>query len=77
MSWIQISDPVDHKYYECNPGKHVCELRVLNDNAKQRFDPERFKSGTLANGKGSRLHEDLGAAYFAGCRCMSIETRRR
>lgn len=70
MSWIQIADPVAHTFYECDPRQKVCELRTLRDPVTARFDPARFKSGTLKNAKGedqgTRTHEDLGEAYFVG-----------
>jgi hypothetical protein len=31
-----------------------------------RFEPGRFKSGPLKDGKGTRTQEDLGAQFFAG-----------
>ncbi|RXH55818.1 hypothetical protein [Granulicella sibirica] len=66
MSWIQIADPVAHTYYECSPRQHVCEVETLNDNTALRLDPNRFKSGDLPDGKGTRTHEDLGAQTLAG-----------
>ena len=70
MSWIQIADPVAHTFYECEPRQKVCELRTLRDSVTARFDPARFPSGPLKDArgeeKGTRAHEDLGAASFAG-----------
>jgi hypothetical protein len=70
MSWIQIADPVAHTFYECDPRQKVCELRTLRDSVTARFDPARFKSGTLKNvrgeDQGTRTHEDLGEGYFVG-----------
>jgi hypothetical protein len=70
MSWIQIADPVAHTFYECDPRQKVCELRTLRDSVTARFDPGRFKSGTLKNARGedqgARTHEDLGEGYFVG-----------
>ena len=72
MSWIQIADPVAHTFYECEPRQKVCELRTLRDSLTARFDPERFKSGSLRDAKGddqgTRTHEDLGEGHFAGMR---------
>ena len=70
MSWIQIADPVAHTLLQCNALQKVCELLTLRDTTALRFDPDRFKSGTLRNNKGqdqgTRTHEDLGAQMFAG-----------
>lgn len=66
MSWIQIADPVAHTLLECTPVRHICELRTLQDNPNLRLHPERFTSGPLRSGRGTRTHEDLGADSFAG-----------
>jgi len=66
MSWIQISDPVAKTLYQCNAFTKVCDLVKLGDNVNLRFDPTRFKSAPLKDGKGQRVHEDLGPTFFAG-----------
>jgi hypothetical protein len=66
MSWIQISDPVAKTLYQCNAFTKVCDLVTLDDNVSLRFDPTRFKSASLKDGKGKRVHEDLGPTFFAG-----------
>jgi hypothetical protein len=66
MSWIQIADPVAKTLYQCNARSKVCELFVLGDSTTLRFDPARFSSGPLKDGKGVRTHEDLGPSFFAG-----------
>jgi hypothetical protein len=66
MSWIQIADPVAKTLYQCNAHAKVCELVVLGDSPTLRFDPTRFRSGPLKDGKGMRTHEDLGPSFFAG-----------
>lgn len=66
MSWIQIANPIDHTLYECTPRQHVCELRTLADSPNLRFNPDGYKTGPLADGRGNRTHEDLGREYFAG-----------
>jgi hypothetical protein len=66
MSWIQIADPVAHTLYQCNARQKVCELVKLGDSVTARFDPAKFKSGPLKDDKGTRIHEDLGAQFFAG-----------
>jgi hypothetical protein len=66
MSWIQIGDPVTHTLYQCNVRQHVCELLTLRDSTNIHYEPSLFKSGLLENGKGTRVHEDLGQQFFAG-----------
>jgi hypothetical protein len=66
MSWIQIADPVAHTLYQCSPRQKICELVTLADPVMARFEPGRFKSGPLKDGKGTRTQEDLGAQFFAG-----------
>lgn len=66
MAWIQIEDPVAALYYECNARRHLCEMHDLPRSAARHYDPDRYKSGPLRNGKGTFLHEDLGAQSFAG-----------
>jgi hypothetical protein len=41
-------------------------LVTLGDNVSLRFDPTRLKSAALKDGKGKRVHEDLGPTFFAG-----------
>ncbi|HWZ52601.1 MAG TPA: hypothetical protein VNW54_14165 [Granulicella sp.] len=66
LSWIQIVDPNAHTLYQCNAFQHVCELLTYSGSADVHYQPSLFKSGPLANGKGSRTHEDLGASERAG-----------
>lgn len=70
MSWIQIADPVAHTLYQCSARQKICELLTWGDSVTARLDPAQFKSGTLKDNKGNdmgtRMHEDLGAQFFAG-----------
>ncbi len=66
MSWIQIADPNTHTLYQCNAFQHVCELLTYSGSADVHYQPSLFKSGPLANGKGTRTHEDLGGSERAG-----------
>ncbi len=65
MSAIQIDDPVSHMFYECYVRQKVCALRT-SIAGLQHYDPARMKSGPLKSGKGTFLHEDLGADSVAG-----------
>ncbi len=65
MTAIQIDDPIAHLFYTCFVRQKVCELSS-SVQGLGHYDPNRFKSGPLKNGKGSFLHEDLGAGSFAG-----------
>jgi hypothetical protein len=66
MSYIQIADPSTRTLYNCNVGQHVCEELTLSSSETVLLAPSSFKSAPLPDGKGSHLHEDLGAQYFAG-----------
>jgi hypothetical protein len=66
MNWIQIADPNAHTLYQCNAFQHVCELLTYSGSADIHYQPSLFKSGPLANGKGTRTHEDLGGSERAG-----------
>jgi hypothetical protein len=66
MSWIQIADPVAHTLLECSVRQHLCELEDWNGSRNVRYEPSRFQSGPLPDGKGQRTHEDLGAETVAG-----------
>jgi hypothetical protein len=66
MSWIQIADPTTHTLCQCSVRQKACELLTLRDTTALRFRPDLIKTEPLADGKGSRTHEDLGPQYFAG-----------
>ncbi len=65
MTTIQVDDPIAHKYFQCYVRQKVCEL-LPSVAGLGHYDPNRLKSGPLPNGKGSFLHEDLGAQSIAG-----------
>ena len=66
MSFIQISDPVGHFYYECSPRTRVCEQHLWTTPSLRINDPAVATSGKLSNGKGFRTHEDKGLDTVAG-----------
>lgn len=66
MTWIQISNPIDHTLYECSPRQHACELRTLTGSDNPPANPGARKSGPLPGNRGDWTHEDLGADFFAG-----------
>jgi hypothetical protein len=65
MTTIQIDDPIAQKFYNCFVRQKVCELS-LSVMGLQHYDPARYQSGPLKNGKGVFLHEDLGSTSIAG-----------
>lgn len=65
MTTIQVDDPIAHLFYQCYVCPKVCEIH-LSVAGLGHYDPTRLKSGPLKNGKGTFLHEDLGAQSFAG-----------
>lgn len=66
MSFIQIADPATRTLSNCNVRQRTCELLTLSSAESKLLPPSTFKSGPLPNGKGARVHEDLGAQTFAG-----------
>ena len=66
MSYIQIADPNAHTLLNCNVRQHLCELLTLSASESRLLPPSTFQSGPLPNGKGMRVHEDLGAQTFSG-----------
>jgi hypothetical protein len=65
MTTIQIDDVVAHVFYQCHVQQKTCELFSAHA-VVAHYDPSQLKSGPLRNGKGTFLHEDLGAGTFAG-----------
>ena len=65
MTAIQIDDPVAHKFYTCIVRQKACELQVSVMGTAQ-YEPDRVHSAPLKDGKGTFLHEDLGAGSAAG-----------
>lgn len=65
MTTIQVDDIVAHVFYQCHVQQKTCELFSARP-VLTHYDPDRLKSGPLPSGKGTFLHEDLGAGFFAG-----------
>ena len=65
MTTIQIDDPIAHKFYNCFVRQKVCELET-SVMGLAHYDPNRLQSAPLKDGKGTFLHEDLGATSVAG-----------
>ena len=65
MTTIQIDDPISHKFYNCFVRQKVCEIQT-SVMGLAHYDPNRLQSGPLSDGKGTFLHEDLGAASVVG-----------
>lgn len=65
MTAIQVDDPVAHLFYQCRVQEKICEL-LTSFQGLGHYDPARLQSGSLKNGKGTFIHEDLGAGTFAG-----------
>ena len=72
MTTIQIDDPIAHKFYNCFVRQKVCALET-SVFGLGHYDPNRVQSGPLKDGKGTFLHEDLGASSVAG---MLVHTYR-
>ncbi len=65
MTTIQVDDPVAGKFFQCYVRQKVCELGI-SVMGLAHYDPARLQSGPLKSGKGTFLHEDLGAGNVAG-----------
>ncbi len=65
MTTIQLDDPVAHKFYNCFVRQKICviESSVFG---LGHYDSNKVQSGPLKSGKGTFLHEDLGASSVAG-----------
>ena len=66
MDVFQITDPEQHTWYNCQTATKVCELLKYKLTTEDNFQPAIGTSGPLANGKGSRQHEDLGVSSTDG-----------
>lgn len=66
MDVFQITDPGQHTWYNCETATKVCELLKYQLTTEENFQPAIGTSGPLANGKGSRQHEDLGMSSTDG-----------
>ncbi len=66
MDVFQITDPEQHTWYNCQTETKVCELLKYRLTTEDNFQPAIGTSGPLANGKGTRQHEDLGTSSTDG-----------
>lgn len=66
MNVFQITDPEMHTWYNCEPATMVCELLTYHLTNSDTYAPAVEASGPLPDGKGSRLHEDLGSGNVEG-----------
>ena len=66
MNVFQITDPEMHTWYNCETATKVCELLTYHLTTADTYLPATGVSGPLPDGKGSRLHEDLGASAIEG-----------
>jgi hypothetical protein len=75
MTAIQISDPVNHAYYNCFmlDGRHQCGLFTYGPSTNTVFRFQGSPSGALPDGQGESMHEDLGTQFVAGV--QTIGTR--
>jgi hypothetical protein len=66
MNVFQILDPEMHTWYNCDTASKVCELLKYRYTTEDTYQPAVGTTGPLPDGKGSRLHEDLGAGSVEG-----------
>jgi hypothetical protein len=66
MNVFQITDPELHTWYNCDTAAKICELLTYHLTTTDTYLPATGTTGPLQDGKGSRLHEDLGSGNTAG-----------
>ena len=66
MDKLQIFDPLQHSWTNCNTAAKVCEVRPYPLTSQTNYQPAIGTSGPLSNGKGFRVDEDLGIGSMMG-----------
>lgn len=66
MNVFQITDAEMHTWYNCETATKICELLAYHLTTSDTYLPATGTSGPLPDGKGARLHEDLGAGSVEG-----------
>ncbi len=66
MDVFQITDPEQHTWYNCETVTKICELLKYRLTTEDNYQPAIGISGPLAEGKGTRQHEDLGVSRTDG-----------
>ncbi len=66
MTTIQIGDPPNGIWLQCNVFRRVCELQTWRVPALIRYQEPGTGTTPLSNGRGAHSHEDLGAAEVLG-----------
>ncbi len=66
MNYIQIADPNEHTLYNCEVQVKKCYLLTYNGSPTKTYLPAIGATGSLPDGKGSHVHEDLGHNTVAG-----------
>ncbi|MGO9339500.1 MAG: hypothetical protein ACLPY1_18530 [Terracidiphilus sp.] len=77
LTWIQIADPKLGTLYNCNPGKHICDLLTYDPTEDlAAAAPRRPASGTLTRGSMNLTLEDLGSRNIAGIDTAGVRETR-
>lgn len=66
MNWIQIADPGQQIYFNCNVESKICTERRYGGSTSAVYKPMVGVSGPLPSGDGYRKHEDLGSGSVGG-----------
>ena len=66
MNVFQITDPEMHTWYNCETATKVCDLHKYHLTTEDNYQPAIGTSGPLPDGRGSRLHQDLGVGSTEG-----------
>ena len=66
MNVFQITDPEMHTWYNCETATKVCDLYKYHLTTEDNYQPAIGTSGPLPDGRGSRVHQDLGVGNTEG-----------
>ncbi len=66
MDKLQIFDPEQHSWTNCNTAAKVCEVRPYPLTTQANYQPAIRTSAPLPNGRGFRQDEDLGIGNTLG-----------
>jgi hypothetical protein len=66
MTTIQITDPEQHTWCNCDTATRVCDLYRYRLSSTDDFVPFTAPNSVAPNGKSSHQHQDLGASTYEG-----------
>jgi len=66
MTTVQITDPEQHTWYNCDTATKVCDLYRYSLSSTDEFVPFTAPSAVAPNGRSMHQHQDLGASTYEG-----------